>query len=149
MTKKLLILAIAASLVLVFFGCKTTKKAAQGKTSSLVDTQWQLEALYGKPIDPGTAMAQPYIIFQEDGNTNGYLGCNIFFGTYYQKKQKLQMELTSASKKLCPQMDMERLFIKGMRENITSFSIKDSTLIIYADKAEIFRFKDSGKVLDE
>ena len=130
MTKKLLLLAIAAIIVLALAGCKTSKKAAEGKQISLVNTVWYLESIYQKPIDPETYMSQPHLVFNNEGQFSGNLGCNTFFGKYYQKK-----------KKLCPQMDTERLFLKGLKENITSFSIKDSVLIIYADKEEIFRFK--------
>lgn len=141
MTKKLLLLAIAAIIVLALAGCKTSKKAAEGKQISLVNTIWYLESIYQKPIDPETYMSQPHLVFNNEGQFSGNLGCNTFFGKYYQKKKKLQMEFSGATKKLCPQMDTERLFLKGLKENITSFSIKDSVLIIYADKEEIFRFK--------
>ncbi|MBO4504557.1 MAG: META domain-containing protein [Bacteroidales bacterium] len=149
MTKKLLLLAITAIIVLALAGCKTSKKATEGKQSPLVQTEWQLEALYQKPIDPATCMSQPYIVFTGEGQYNGSLGCNSFFGKYYQKKKKLQMEFAGATKKLCPQMETERLFLKGLKENITSFSIKDNILIIYADKEEIFRFKAREESTDK
>ena len=144
-TKLTLVLAI---MTLGFCGCKTSQKAAESKNSPLVSTQWQLESIYGQPVG-NTFVTQPYIIFNEDGTFTGNLGCNTFFGTYYQKKQKLTLDFSGATKKLCGEMNTENAFLKGLKAGITNFSITDNTLIIYAGKEEIFRFKDKGKFLEE
>jgi len=143
-TKLTFALAIMA---LGLCGCKTSQKAAESKNSPLVGTQWQLEAIANQ-ADLGFA-TQPYIIFNEDGSLAGNLGCNSFFGTYYQKKQKMTIDFTGATKKLCTEMATETAFLKGLKAGISNYEIKDSTLILYADKEEVFRFKDRGKFLEE
>jgi len=143
-TKFTLTLAIMA---LGLCGCKTSQKAAESNNSPLVGTQWQLESINNQSGIPFAT--QPYIIFNEDGSLSGSLGCNTFFGTYYQKKQKMTIDFSGATKKLCTEMATETAFLKGLKAGISNYDITDSTLILYAGKDEIFRFKDRGKFLEE
>ncbi len=56
------------------------------------------------------------------------------------------MELTykGSTKKLCDQMEMERLMMKALKKPITQFEIEGNILILYEGKDEIMRFEDSG-----
>ena len=145
-TKLTITLAI---IVLGFCGCKTSHKAAESKNSPLTGTQWQLRSISSQPVAEDSFTSLPYIIFNDDGTFVGNLGCNSFFGTYYQKKQKMTVDFTGATKKLCSEMDSERAFLKGLKAGITTFNITDRTLTLYAGKEEVLVFKDEGKFLEE
>lgn len=138
-----------AIMALGFCGCKSSQKAAESKNSPLVGTQWQLESISNQLVADDSFASQPYIIFNDDGTFAGNLGCNSFFGNYYQKKQKMTVDFSGATKKLCTAMDTEKAFLKGLKAGINHFEITDKTLILYAGKEEIFRFKDNGKFLEE
>lgn len=126
--------------VVCLAGCKTTNKATEANSKPLIGTQWNLVALYGEPIDSNQVI-QPFIIFDADGNFNGNLGCNTFFGSYYQKKQKLELNYSGATKRLCHEMDTERAVLKALKEEISSYTIAGNVLTLYANKVEILRFE--------
>lgn len=142
------IIAVAALSAAGFSSCKMAKKTAEA-CQHLRDTKWELESLNSKPIDTNSFITHPYIVFQKDGNFSGNLGCNTYFGTYYNKKDKLQLDYSGATKRLCQVMDMERDFLNALKKDISSFSINNDVLILYAGKEEIFRFKDGGKFNEE
>lgn len=142
------IIAMAALAAVGFSSCKTAKKTTEA-CQHLRDTKWELEALNNKPIDTNTFITHPFIVFQEDGTFSGNLGCNTYFGSYYNKKDKLQLEYSGATKRLCPVMDMERDYLNALKKDISSFSIDGNILILYAGKEEVFRFKDGGKMTEE
>ena len=133
-----------AIMALGFCGCKSSQKAAESKNSPLVGTQWQLESISNQLVADDSFASQPYIIFNDDGTFAGNLGCNS-----YQKKQKMTVDFSGATRKLCTAMNTEKAFHKGLKAGINHFEISGNTLILYADKEEIFRFKDNGKILEE
>ncbi len=144
MKKIKLSVAIALLAAIGFSGCQSAKKITED-CQHLRETKWELRALNNQPIDPKSFEEQPYIVFMTDGNFSGNLGCNTFFGTYYNKKKKLELDYTGATRRLCQAMEMEDAFSKALHKEITTFTISDSTLILYAGKEEIFRFVDKGK----
>lgn len=78
------IIAMAALAAVGFSSCKTAKTTEA--CQHLRDTKWELEALNNKPIDTNTFITHPFIVFQEDGTFSGNLGCNTYFGSYYNKR---------------------------------------------------------------
>ncbi len=123
-----------------FVGCKTTNKATEANNKPLVGTQWNLVAINGEAIDSNQVI-QPFIIFDADGNFNGNLGCNTFFGTYYQKKQKIELTYSGATKRLCHEMETEKSVIQALKAEINNFTISGNTLTLYAGKVEILKFE--------
>lgn len=127
--------------VVCLAGCKTTNKAADNNNNKpLIGPQWNLVGLYGEKMDT-VQVIQPFIVFDAEGNFNGNLGCNTFFGSYYQKNQKIELKYSGSTKRLCHEMATEDAVSKALRENINNFSINGNTLTLYAGKNEIMRFE--------
>lgn len=140
MKSKKIIGALALLTALGLNGCNTTQKATENKIT-LCQTKWKLTSISSQPIDSNSYATDPYIIFDENGSYSGNFGCNTFFGTFYTKKQKLQLEYNGSTKRLCEKMDLENNFQKSLKKGISNYEISDSTLILYAGNEEVFRFK--------
>ena len=146
--KHLTIAALFATLLISCCGCKTTKRNASGGQLPLVGTQWNLMAIDGKEIGHEFAL-RPFITFDTAGGVQGNLGCNTFFGEYtVNKKRKMTLDFQGATKRLCQQMEVERLFMKTLKRDITRYEIKGGELVIFAGDDEVMRFTgvDLGKV---
>ncbi len=140
---KLMLLGLA---VCCLGGCKT-QKSSVAHDLPLQNTQWNLVAINGESISEKGV--QPYIIFREDGSYSGNSGCNTFFGKYFSKKQKLELEYSGATKRLCQDMTNEKAFFKALKMNIKTFSITDSTLRLFAGDEEVMIFKGTDPVVEE
>ena len=116
-------------------GIKSSPKV-QGKP--LVQTNWMLTHINGESI--GAAPVEASIAFNEEGGVSGTLGCNTFFGTYYVKKDKMSIDYTGATKKLCSEMSVEKKYIAALKSDITHYTIHDSELTIYTKNQEVLRF---------
>ena len=137
--KKLQTIALLA--VLLFAGCATTKNSSSNteNTPPLLLTQWSLQSIDQKPL-PETSPKSPFIVFDTNGRYYGNFGCNSFFGTYYQKKKKIELEYSGATKMLCSDMEMERAFMKAMKREINTFTINKDTLVLFEEGVEVMRF---------
>ncbi|MCR4965301.1 MAG: META domain-containing protein [Bacteroidales bacterium] len=125
--------------LMCFTCCKTSKKAAS-TDMPLCQTQWNLVAIEQEALTEESP-AQPYIMFDADGHFYGNLGCNEFQGTYYQRKQKMKMEYTGATKKLCQKMEVEKAFMKALKSDINNFNIVGNVLVLSNGSEEIMRFE--------
>lgn len=127
--------------VLTFCGCQSAQKTASIQNSPLLNTHWELVSLEGKTINPETEK-KPFITFNEDGSFNGNLGCNLFFGTYYQNKQKLELNHSGATKMLCGHMETEDAFLQSLKKKVTKYEINGKTLTLYSKNEVLFVFED-------
>lgn len=148
MKRKKIIGALALLTAMGISGCSTSQKTAENNIP-LCQSKWSLTSISAQAIDSTSYSTEPYIIFNENGSFNGNFGCNTFFGTFYSKKQKLQLEYSGSTKRLCENMDLENKFQKSLKKGITNYEISDSTLILFAGKEEVFRFKYQGEVPKE
>lgn len=133
--------AAIAICALTFCGCQSNPKGTGTQNSSLTNTYWELVSMEGKEIDASIEKI-PFITFNEDGSFNGNLGCNLFFGTYYQHKHKLELKNTGSTKMLCGHMETEDAFNKALRKKISKFEIEGKKLTIYSDNQVLFEFED-------
>lgn len=134
----------AGILTMIFQGCQSSKKVA-ADCQRLRNTQWNLESIYSEPIIRDSLPSIPFIVFFNDQKFSGNLSCNTYFGYYYNKKKKLDLEFQGSTKMLCPQMQLEKKFLSAIKKEITTFTITDhNELILYADKEEILRFSHAG-----
>lgn len=131
-------------LAVIACSCQSGKKVADADNSPFYETKWNLSSIEGEYIDSTSCMTKPYIVFFDDGTFTGNLGCNTFFGSYFQKKQKIELTFEGATKKLCANMGVERAMMKALKKEISQFEISGKTLILYQDKDEIMRFNDGG-----
>ncbi len=131
---------IAMTLIFSCCSCKSTKKSVGGEKFDLVGTQWNLIAIDGMEISHDFAL-RPFITFDTTGGVQGNLGCNTFFGEYsVTKKHKMTLSYQGATKRLCQQMEVERLFLKALKRDVTRYEIKGDELILYVDNEEVMRF---------
>lgn len=139
--KNMICSILVIMLVLTCSCCKTTKKGVSKDQYPLVGTQWMLAALEGEDIGTDFAL-RPFITFDTNGNIQGNLGCNSFFGSYkVNKKQKMTLEFTGASKRLCQQMGVERHFLKVLKRDIVRYKIIGNELFLFAEEdEEVMRF---------
>lgn len=138
--KKVFIIAAVVIAVCVS-GCKSSEKSAEKKAQelSLTQTHWVLSAINGVPV--GEMPDEATIAFDDQGGISGCLGCNTFFGTYFAKKDKLNIEFKGATKRLCSDMDAEQKYISAIQDDVNSFSIEGDELIIKNKTKEVLRFK--------
>ncbi len=106
-------------------------------------THWNLVSIEGQELETNKypVNVKPYIFFDTAGTFNGNLGCNIFFGTYYQKKQKIEIEYGSATKRLCGNMEIEKAMMGAIKKDINNFTIEGKQLTLYSGKKEILKFE--------
>lgn len=129
------------SLLPLFCTCQTAKKAAlEAQNKPLIETHWAVNTILGEPLSEETPN-QAFIVFDTTGNYHGDLGCNKFFGSYYEKrKQKLELTYSGSTKRLCHDMDTEDRLLKTLRLEKLSYHIKKDTLLLYSNNKEIIRF---------
>lgn len=141
-TNIITIFFIIAICVFCFSNCKTERRISN--SLSLYDSTWELTTIQHQPIDSLKVSEKPFIVFQREGTFYGNFSCNNFFGSFYTKKQKLQLEYAGATKQLCMNMDLEKAFLKSLKSDISNYTISDSILTLYAGKEEIMQFKYIG-----
>lgn len=133
------IIPILCISLMCFTCCKTTKKAASNDMP-LCQTQWNLITIEQEGLS-GKSPVQPYIMFDAEGKFYGNLGCNEFQGTYYQNKQKIKLEYSGSTKKLCKNMEDEKAFMKALKSEVNNFNIEGNVLILSDGSREIMRFE--------
>ena len=117
---------------------KKSKKFKMSKNKPLVDTYWVLKSVKGEDIPK--CIITPNIVFKSDGRFSGNLGCNSFFGTYNCGKKKIKMEFEGATKRLCDNMKVEKMFLSGLHAEFTQYEIIDDILILKDKDGEVLRF---------
>lgn len=138
MLKKIYFPILLITLSLIIFGCSTLRKNSIVQNKPLVGTYWSLEKIDKNKIpDYGKA---PYIIFSETGNFNGTSGCNRYFGTYILTKKTITLENSGATKKMCANMEIEKIYFSALKKEIKTFSIVGDTLVFFEKGREVLRF---------
>ena len=131
---------ITASLFIVFYGCQSQKRVAElALNKPLQSTIWILKSIEKQNIDSNQSY-KPYIVFDTNGRYFGNFGCNKFFGSYFAKKQKISMDYMGATKKLCSEMEIEKIFSKNIKQNMSHYKIFRDTLILFDNTSEKLRF---------
>lgn len=121
--------------------CQSQKKAIESVSNMpLQSTVWIFTSVENQNID-SHKLNSPFIVFDTNGRYFGTYGCNKFLGTYYTRKKRITMDFSGATKKLCSDMEIERIISKNIKQNITHYKISQDTLILFSNKTEIFKFK--------
>lgn len=137
MKNKLMIMLLS---LFCLSGCNPTRKEIRQNISMLQDREWHLLAIQKDTIN-NPYQQLPFIVFHADGTFSGNSGCNLFFGSYYQKRLKLQLTYEGSTKRLCEDMFLEEEMLRNLKKDISHFAIQDSVLYLYAGKEEVLRFK--------
>lgn len=132
MMRQLIILALLAGAALVVASCRSTPK--------LVGDSWEVISVGGAAVRTSAEMPQaPMFRFSADsGRVMGYGGCNQFTGTFTQSFDSVRIGPLAATKRMCPQIDLEtRIFD----------AINRTTTVDRSD--DVLRFMDGDSILME
>jgi len=138
------LMVVLACLALGIISCMTAKKkAAMSQNKPLTETYWILTHVKGESIPK--CQITPYIVFGTDGRYSGNLSCNVYSGTYTSHKDKIKMEYEGATKKLCQNMKVEKMFMQQLHAEFKHYEIKKDTLYLMDAQGEVLRFKAGVK----
>ncbi|MBP5709660.1 MAG: META domain-containing protein [Bacteroidales bacterium] len=135
MKKILFIIALAFCFSAIY-----AQKDSKNEGTPLRETFWFLKAIDGQNI-AATNGNEAYIVFDPSNTYYGNLGCNSFFGKYSASSKKIKLRYTGATKKLCPDMSTEEIFLKAQKAPITHYTINGNTLTLYVQGKEYMRFE--------
>jgi heat shock protein HslJ len=72
-------------------------------TAPLTNTYWKLVELRGSEVDvPQGEQGEPHMIFRDDGQVNGFSGCNRFVGEYTVTGANLLFDSMASTRMACP-----------------------------------------------
>jgi heat shock protein HslJ len=138
MKNKTLLLLTVILLGTTIIGCSTLLKKNKTQCKPLIGTYWSLVSINQNKI-PNIGNA-PYILFSESGNYNGVAGCNKYFGTFILNKKTIAIENTGATKKMCANMEIEKLYFGSLKKEINYYKILGDTLILFERNKEVLRY---------
>ena len=138
MKNKTLLLLTVVLLGTTMIGCSTLLKKNKIQSKPLIGTYWSLVSVNQNKIpNIGTT---PYILFSESGNYNGVAGCNKYFGTFILNKKTIAIENTGATKKMCANMELEKIYFGALKKEINYYKIMGDTLILFERNKEVLRY---------
>ena len=138
MKNKTLLLLTVVLLGGSMIGCSTLLKKNKTQSKPLIGTYWSLVSVNQNKI-PNIG-SSPYILFSESGNYNGVAGCNKYFGTFILNKKTIAIENTGATKKMCANMEIEKLYFGALKKEINYYKIMGDTLVLYERSKEVLRY---------
>lgn len=138
MKNKTLLLFTVIFMGISMIGCSTLLKKNKPINKPLIGTFWSLEKINQNQIPSVGSI--PYILFSESGNFNGIAGCNKYFGTFILNKKTIAIENSGATKKMCANMEVERLYLGTLKKEINYYKIVADTLILFERNKEVLRF---------
>lgn len=127
---------------LIFFVLTSLLTACAG-TSALDNTTWELVA-YGTVDAPMPALpdVETTITFDGNGNLNGNVGCNSFFGTYKVSGDILELGPIGATEMYCEDTWEQEMGIFQILSGKLSFEEDgDMLMLISEDGTQIVRLK--------
>lgn len=126
------------SLVLSSCVTRKQKKLQALNNKPLLETCWYLKSVKGEAV-PKSPM-KPYLIFENSGTFGGKLGCNRCTGTFFAKKNKMKIEYSGSTKRLCTDMKTEKMFMSALQSQINHFEISNDTLRLSNKDGEVMLF---------
>jgi heat shock protein HslJ len=134
--KNILLLSI---IIFSVFSLHAVKQKKDAGKLTLLNTKWALEVIYNSRVIPNQDTA--FIIFYENYQMSGNLGCNIFFGNFNYGKKMLKLDFEGSTKKLCSNMFTEKEFVKMLRDEVSSYYIEKDQLFIRNKNKVVAVFK--------
>jgi heat shock protein HslJ len=98
-------------------------------------TSWRVVRIAGDRVPQAIDVN---VTFGADGNLNGVSGCNRYFAPYTIAAQELRIGQIGATRKLCPdpEMDAERRFLDALRQ-ANAWAKQGTDLVLYGTGAEL------------
>lgn len=96
-------------------------------------TEWKVIKIEGFE----NLSASPTMVFQkEDSKVGGFAGCNNYFSTYSLSGNQLSFENTGSTRKMCPDMSVENVFL-SILPKIARYEIVKKELYLYDQKDQL------------
>lgn len=73
---------------------------------------------------------------EEENRVAGFAGCNNYFSSYEIRGNELKLGMAGATRKMCPDMAVEDLFLKNL-ENIASYKVVNNELHLFDAEDEL------------
>ncbi|QTV04697.1 META domain-containing protein [Faecalibacter bovis] len=137
------VLSVLALSGILLTGCTTSKSASTGynvttkNKSSLTETKWNL--VEDDEIVKGFNGENVHITITEDGNLNGYAGCNQIFSEGLLEGSSIKFNLIGGTKMLCPSMKIEESFTSILK-SVDRYEIKGNELYFYKGNMLLLKF---------
>lgn len=113
----------------------------QKPDSDLINTRWRLVQLNGNDVEIAESSSDVYMILRpEENKVNGYAGCNNFFGIYETSERILRFSKIGATKRACPDLDLETEFLNAL-QSTEEYKIEGDQLTLYSDGEPIALFE--------
>ena len=138
------VLSVFALSSLLLSACSTSTGASTGynvttkSNSSLNNTQWNL--IEDDEMVKGFNGDNVQITITEDGNLNGFAGCNHIFSEGTINGSEIKFDLIGGTKMLCPTMKTEEYFTDMLR-SVNRYEIKGNELYFYKGNLLLLKFK--------
>ena len=122
-------------LILLYLSCPS----ADSNTSNAQD---QEQALSGKWKVIQISGAESMNIFptlefdQAEKKMTGFAGCNNYFSSYTEQRNELTIGQAGATRKMCPDMTIEDLFLKKLSA-IRQYKIDKKEMLLYDEKDQL------------
>lgn len=107
-------------------------KVATDQISELMK-EWKVLKLKGLEQ---IASAPTLIFHEEDNRLSGFAGCNNYFSTYTISGVEIKFDKTGSTRKLCPDMSVENVFLKLLPE-VARYEIVKKELYLYDKNDEV------------
>jgi heat shock protein HslJ len=131
-----LALLLIGTLTLVSCGSGMQKSGTPPAQSALdrttiTEKYWKLVRLEGQKVTMGKNQEREiyFMLKTEQNQVRGFAGCNTFKGTYtLEKGQRIRFSSLAATRKACPEVDLNESEFLEVFELADNYSIKGDTL---------------------
>lgn len=107
---------------------------------TITGTMWSLLSIGEMNIEAGEKKV--HLMFMDEGQLNGFSGCNRYFSGYSIKNQQINIGPIAGTMAMCPDMEIESKFLDGLTKTATYLQVENK-LYFYGDKGETVTFTAS------
>ncbi len=134
---------LGLALVVVALGASVPAQA-QGGSTPLAGTSWQLVELNGQPVIGEEPLTLRFAA--DEPRVSGYGGCNEFNGPYTQAGASLRFGPLASTRRACLEPasnTQETAYFQGL-ESTTRYAIEGGQLVLYRGNQVVARFEPSA-----
>ncbi|MCP4141409.1 MAG: META domain-containing protein [Chloroflexi bacterium] len=115
-----------------------TACAGANPSPSLSDTTWELVS-YGERENPTPALPNidTTISFNADGNLNGNMGCNSFFGAFKISEDKIEIGPVGSTEMYCEDTMDQEMAVLSLLNGTLTFENDGNTLTIFSEDGSL------------
>lgn len=123
-------LVLLFTLMFVIISCTSQKKGSKDFENRITEKYWKLKTLDGKLIEMAqNQQREIFITLRENGNINGFGGCNTFQGSYKTLSgNRIKFDNIITTMKYCEGINDQ--LILTVLKNADGFTVKNDFLTI-------------------